>query len=183
MFPMVASLDEFMGARDIAHQCCDELAREGLAHRLPKLGVMVELPAAVMIADELAAVADFLSIGSNDLIQYMLAVDRTNDEVAAWFSPHHPAVLRALQHIVTVAEQAGKPVSMCGNLGADPRMLPFLLGIGLRVFSLDPMQIPPVQRRIADIDLKRARGFANKLLSMGRISEIADTIPSFDLPD
>lgn len=183
MFPMVASLDEFMGARDLAYQCCDELAREGIVHRLPALGLMVELPAAVMIADELAAAADFLSIGSNDLIQYMLAADRTNDEVAAWYSPHHPAVLRALQRIVTVAEQADKSVSICGNLGADPSMLPFLLGIGLRVFSLDPMQIPPVQRRIAEIDLKRARVFANKLLGMGRISEIADTIPSFDLPD
>lgn len=182
MFPMVASLDEFMGARDLAYQCRDELAREGIPHRLPKLGVMIELPAAVLIADELAAAADFLSIGSNDLIQYMLAVDRTNDEVAIWYSPHHPAVLRAMKQIVTAAERAGKPISMCGNLGADPRMLPFLLGIGLRVFSLDPMQIPPVQRRIAEIDFERARIFANDLLTMGRISEIADYISSFDLP-
>lgn len=183
MFPMVASLDEFMGARDLAYQCCDELAREGIVHRLPALGLMVELPAAVMIADELAAAADFLSIGSNDLIQYMLAADRTNDEVAAWYSPHHPAVLRALQRIVTVAEQADKSVSICGNLGADPSMLPFLLGIGLRVFSLDPMQIPAVQRRIAEIDLTRARAFATKLLGLGRISDIADAIPSFDRPE
>ena len=180
MFPMVASLDEFMGAREIACKCRDELAREGIPHRLPELGVMIELPASVLIADELAAAADFLSIGSNDLIQYMLAVDRTNDEVAAWYSPNHPAVLRSLKRIVEAGEQAGKPVSICGNLGADPRMLPYLLGIGLRIFSLDPMQIPPVQRRIAEIDLDRARFFARKLLTLGRTGEIADFIGTFD---
>lgn len=180
MFPMVASLDEFMGAREIACKCRDELAREGIPHRLPELGVMIELPASVLIADELAAAADFLSIGSNDLIQYMLAVDRTNDEVAVWYSPHHPAVLRSLKRIVEAGERAGKPVSLCGNLGSDPRMLPYLLGIGLRIFSLDPMQIPPVQRRIAEIDLDRARVFARKLLSLGRTGDIADFIETFD---
>jgi len=141
---------------------------------------MIELPASVLIADELAAAADFLSIGSNDLIQYMLAVDRTNDEVAVWYSPHHPAVLRSLKRIVEAGERAGKPVSLCGNLGSDPRMLPYLLGIGLRIFSLDPMQIPPVQRRIAEIDLDRARVFARKLLSLGRTGDIADFIETFD---
>jgi len=81
---------------------------------------------------------------------------------------------------VEAGEQAGKPVSICGNLGADPRMLPYLLGIGLRIFSLDPMQIPPVQRRIAEIDLDRARFFARKLLTLGRTGEIADFIGTFD---
>ena len=173
MFPLVASLDEFMAARDLACVCQQELNREGVPNRMPELGVMVELPSAAVLAPELARAADFLSIGSNDLIQYLLAVDRTNDEVAAFFSPHHPAVLRQLKWIVESAEKAGKPVSLCGNLGADPQMLPFLLGIGLRSLSLDPMTIPPVQSRIEKINLSHARWQAQQMLSFGTIDEVA----------
>ena len=135
---------------------------------------MVELPSAAVMANELAATADFLSIGSNDLIQYLLAVDRTNDEVAVWYAPHYPAVLRSLQFIVKAARKAGKPVSLCGNLGSDPQMLPFLLGIGLRVLSLDPVVLPAVQGVIEKIDLKQARQQALQMLSFGRIEEVAD---------
>ena len=173
MFPMVASLDEFLSASDIAHQCHQELDTERIPNRLPKLGVMIELPAAIHLAGELASAADFLSIGSNDLIQYLLAVDRTNDEVADWYSPHHPAVLRSLKWIVSAAESAGKPISLCGNLGSDLQMLPFLLGIGLRTISLDPMEIPAVQRAIEQIDLELARFQAAKMLSFGLLEEVA----------
>jgi phosphotransferase system, enzyme I, PtsP len=174
MFPLVASLDEFLAARDLACVCAEELKREGVPCRLPHLGVMIELPAAVLMAPELARAADFLSIGSNDLIQYLLAVDRTNDEVAAYFAPHHPAVLRSLQAIVSAALEARKPVSLCGNLGADPQMLPFLLGIGLRSLSLDPMTLPFVQRRIEQIDLAQAQAQARQMLAFGRIEEVAE---------
>lgn len=179
MFPMVASLDEFMGAKQITLECAAELEREGIPHRLPAFGTMIELPSAVLIADELAAAADFLSIGSNDLIQYMLAVDRTNDEVAAWFSPHHPAILRSLNRVARAAEQAGKPVSLCGNLATHARMLPFLLGIGLRSFSLDPLQIPAVRRHIANIDLPRATALASRLLELGQTEEISEALDAF----
>ena len=174
MFPMVASLDEFQAARNLARGCQRELEQEGVLSRMPELGVMIELPSAVMMANELAAEADFLSIGSNDLIQYLLAVDRTNDEVADWFTPWHPAVLRALALIVAAAEKAGKPISLCGNLGSDPQMLPFLLGIGLRTLSMDSMAIPAVQRLIEGIDLDRARYQANKMLAFGHIEEVAE---------
>ena len=174
MFPMVASLDEFEAARNLARGCQKELEQEGVPCRMPELGVMIELPSAVMMVHELAAEADFLSIGSNDLIQYLLAVDRTNDEVAAWFTPWHPAVLRALDWIVRAAEKAGKPISLCGNLGSDPQMLPFLLGIGLRSLSMDSMAIPSVQRRIEQIDLDVARGQARQMLALGHIEEVAE---------
>lgn len=174
MFPLVASLDEFLAARDLARACQRELQQEGVPNRMPELGVMVELPSATVMAPELAFAADFLSIGSNDLIQYLLAVDRTNDEVAAWFAPHHPAVLRSLKRIVEAAVRAGKPVSLCGNLGADPEMLPFLLGIGLRTLSLDPMTIPGVQSCIEKIDLEKAQQQARLMLSFGRIEEVAE---------
>ena len=180
MFPMVASLDEFYTASDIAHQCHEELDREGVPNRLPKLGVMIELPSAILLANELANAADFLSIGSNDLIQYLLAVDRTNDEVAAWYSPYHPAVLRSLKWIVEAADRAQKPISLCGNLGSDLQMLPFLLGIGLRTLSLDPMEIPAVQKRIEQIDLDLAKFLANKMLSFGQTEEVANFVRSFN---
>jgi phosphotransferase system, enzyme I, PtsP len=183
MFPLVASLDEFLAAKELARTCQEELDQEGIPHRMPDLGVMVELPSAAIMANELAATADFLSIGSNDLIQYLLAVDRTNDEVADWYSPHNPAVLRSLQFIVKAARKAKKPVSLCGNLGTDPQMLPFLLGIGLRSFSMDPMAIPSVQRRIADIDLKEARAQTLKMLSFGSSEEVADYMKSVELSE
>lgn len=174
MFPMVASLDEFQAARNLAETCRRELEQEGVPNRMPELGVMIELPSAVMMANELAAEADFLSIGSNDLIQYLLAVDRTNDEVADWFTPWHPAVLRALDWIMRAAEKAGKPASLCGNLGSDPRMLPFLLGIGLRSLSMDPLAVPAVQRQIERIDLGAAREQAQRMLAMGHADQVAE---------
>lgn len=182
MFPMVPSLDEFLAARDLARACQQDLEQEGVPNRMPELGLMIELPSAATMANELAAAADFLSIGSNDLIQYLLAVDRTNDEMAAWFTPHHPAVLRSLKWIVAAAEKAGKPVSLCGNLAADSRMLPFLLGIGLRIFSMDSMEIPAVQRRIEQIDLDRARRQADKMLAFGQMGEVDQFLKTLDAP-
>jgi phosphoenolpyruvate-protein kinase (PTS system EI component) len=107
-------------------------------------------------------------------------VDRTNDEVANWFMPHHPAVLRSLNAIVQAALSAGKPISLCGNMGSDQRMLPFLLVIGLRHLSMDSMEIPAVQRRIEAIDLATARAQAAQMLAFGRIQEVADYLKSLD---
>lgn len=172
MFPMVGSLDEFTAARNLAYECERDLEAAGQEARIPEMGVMVELPSAVWIADELAAEADFLSIGSNDLVQYLLAADRTNEAVADWYAPQHPAVLRSLARIVEAADRAGKPVSLCGDLATDATMLPFLLGIGLRQFSMDPTAIPAAQRRIEGIDSELARRQAERMLGMGRLDEV-----------
>ena len=172
MFPMVGSLDEFTAARNLAYECERDLEAAGLEARIPEMGVMVELPSAVWIADELAAEADFLSIGSNDLVQYLLAADRTNEAVADWYAPQHPAVLRSLARIVEAADRAGKPVSLCGDLATDMTMMPFLVGIGLRQFSMDPTAIPAVQRRIEGIDSELARRQAERMLGMGRLDEV-----------
>jgi phosphoenolpyruvate-protein kinase (PTS system EI component) len=120
----------------------------------------------------LAREVDFLSIGSNDLVQYLLAVDRTNEEVADWYAPHHPAVLRALARIVKAADAAGKEVSLCGDLATDLDMLPFLVGIGLRHLSMDPAAIPRVQERIELVDAAEAEKTAKRMLGMSRMSEI-----------
>ncbi len=174
MFPMVASLDEFLGARDIAYACYRDLERENIPARLPALGIMVELPATVWVVEDLAREADFLSIGSNDLIQYLLAVDRTNEAVADFYAPHHPAVLRCLARIVAAADKAGKPVSLCGDLATDPKMLPFLLGIGLKTLSMDPTAIPRIQNLVEKIDLRLARQQAARMLEFGRVSEVEE---------
>jgi phosphotransferase system enzyme I (PtsP) len=173
MFPLIASVDDFIAARDIVYECMDELEGADIPfNRDTKLGVMMELPSAVEVADELAHEADFLSIGSNDLIQYMLAVDRTNEKVSNLYLSHHPAILRSINRIVAAAQTQGKDVSICGDLSADPRMLPFLLGIGLRSFSIDIVNAPTVQRLINATGLKDAEQIAEQMLGLGRISEI-----------
>jgi len=173
MFPLVASVDDFVEARDIVYECMDELQTEGIPFRRDtQLGVMMELPSAVEVAEELAQEANFLSIGSNDLIQYMLAVDRTNEQVSALYLAHHPAILRAIKRIVSAANKHGKDISICGDLSADPRMLPFLLGIGLKKFSIDIVNAPAVQRMINASILSEARDIAESMLGFGRISEV-----------
>jgi phosphotransferase system enzyme I (PtsP) len=173
MFPLIASVDDFVAARDIVYTCMDELEAAGVPfNRNTELGVMIELPSAVEVIDELAYEADFLSIGSNDLIQYMLAVDRTNEKVSSLYLAHHPAILRAINRVVAAAQTLGKDVSICGDLSADKRMLPFLLGVGLRKFSIDIVNAPSVQRLAASFSIKEAEEIAEHMLGLGRISEI-----------
>ena len=179
MFPLVSSVDDFLAARDIVHECMDELEADGLPFsRDTKLGVMMELPSAVEVVDELAQEADFLSIGSNDLIQYMLAVDRTNEQVSSLYLAHHPAILRSINRIVSGARKQRKDVSICGDLSTDPRMLPFLLGIGLRTFSIDIVNAPAVQRLVQRTTLAGAETMAGSMLGFGRISEVEDFLGS-----
>lgn len=174
MFPLVSSVDDFLEARAVVMDCIQQLKGENEIHNPnPDLGVMVELPSAVEIADELAAEADFLSIGANDLVQYILAVDRTNEHISDLYVAYHPAVLRSLKRVVDAALKHGKPLSICGEMGADPKMIPFLLGIGLRSFSVEPRQIPVVHRCVAGLDCAEAAALAERVLKMGRISEVA----------
>lgn len=173
MFPLISSVDDFVQARDIVFECMDELEGEGVPFsRETRLGVMMELPSAVEVVDELAQEADFLSIGSNDLIQYMLAVDRTNEQVSNLYLAHHPAILRAINRIVAAAITHGKDVSICGDLSADPRMLPFLLGVGLKNFSIDSINAPTVQRLVNSLTMEDAQEIAGNMLDFGRISQI-----------
>lgn len=173
MFPMIASVDDFMLARQMVHECAEQLRAEGVPHHeAPALGAMIELPAAVEVADELAAEADFLSIGGNDLVQYMLAVDRTNQHISDLYVSYHPAVLRALKRVAAAAAARGIPVSFCGEMATDEKMLPFLLGIGLRRFSVEPRMLPALQERIEKLDASTCASFAGALLGMGRISEV-----------
>jgi len=173
MFPLIASVDDFIEARNIVYECMDELEKKGIAfNRETRLGVMMELPSAIEVAKELAKEADFFSIGSNDLIQYMLAVDRTNEEVSKLYQVYHPAILRAINRIVRAAEKYGKDVSICGELATNEKMIPFLLGIGLTKFSINIRYAPSVQKLIKSIDIQTARETAETMLGFGRICEV-----------
>jgi phosphotransferase system enzyme I (PtsP) len=177
LFPMVASVDEFIEAREIVYECLEELLEQGIPHNPhPKLGPMIELPSAVEVAGELAAESDFLCIGTNDLIQYVLAVDRTNEMIADYYVPHHPAVLRSLKRVVAAGRKLDVPVSLCGDMATDPTMLPFLIGIGIDRFSMDFRSIPKVQKRLAEIDHGEATLLAEQLLKVGTIRELTERL-------
>ena len=177
MFPMISSLDEFQSARLAVEEVQQALKEEDLGyHPDPMIGAMVETPALVPLMDELAREADFFSIGTNDFIQYMLAVDRTNENVAAYYQPHHPAVLRSLAQIVATARRHGKPLSVCGEVAHQKDFLPFLIGIGVERLSVDPQFMPVIQKEIGKISIEKAQAHAKKLLSFSTFSEMEDYI-------
>jgi phosphotransferase system enzyme I (PtsP) len=166
MFPMISSVDEFREARALVKNCGDELQRQGLSHHpAPEIGMMVELPSVLDIMETLAAEADFFSIGTNDFVQYMLAVDRTNEKVAEYYQPWHPSVLRSLARIVGAVIQQNKAVSICGEMAHEPEYIPFFLGIGVRILSADPQFLPLVQQTIRRLSLADAGAYAQMLLS------------------
>jgi len=173
MFPFISSVDDFLEAKEVLKECIKELSAEGIPHNgRPKVGLMVELPAAVEIIDELADVSDFFSIGTNDLIQYLLAVDRTNESVSSMYVCHHPAVLRSVYRIVNSAINNDVDVSVCGDMALNEDMLKFLVGIGVRKISIDPQQIPRVQAFLTGLHTEQARQHARKLLRFGTLREV-----------
>lgn len=173
MFPLISSLDEFLEAREIVRECMRELkARGDDFNPETRLGVMVELPSAVELVEDLAHEVDFMSIGTNDLIQYMLAVDRTNEMVSNLYLSHHPAILRAISRVASVAKKHRTDVSICGDIVRDVRMMPFLIGAGITKFSMAPRRIPEIQRAVAAISMEKAVYTAQKMLEMSRVSDV-----------
>ena len=173
MFPMISSLDEFCKAKEVVLHCIDALAKQEIPHNAkPKLGMMVELPSVVNLMDEFAQEADFFSIGTNDFVQFMLGVDRTNESVADLYLPHHPSVLRALNSIVQSAVKNGREISVCGDMAHVQRYIPFLLGIGIRALSIDPGYLLRTQQTIMAISIGEAEAFAQTLLAQSRVRDI-----------
>lgn len=155
MLPLVTIPEEIREFQSRVDAAAQELIREGLEMRRDfKLGIMIEVPASALISDLLAKEVDFFSIGTNDLIQYALAVDRNNEHVAGLYRPLHPAMLRMLRLVVKNARAAGVEVSLCGEMAADHRMTPILLGCGLRTLSLAPRQVPSLKRRVRSLDTR-----------------------------
>lgn len=173
MFPMIFSLEEFAAAKAIVHQCAADLKNKGILHNdAPQIGMMVEIPAAVEIINEFAGVVDFFSIGTNDLIQYMLAADRNNDEVAEYYLPHHPAVLRAINKIAAAAIDAKIDISVCGDMTNSAAYIKFLIGVGIRKLSMSPGYLSETQKIIAALDAKKCRQMAEEIICLSRIEDI-----------
>jgi phosphotransferase system enzyme I (PtsP) len=174
---MIFSLEEFLQARDIVLECVAELEKPGsVFNNHPKIGMMVEVPAVIEIIEEFARVVDFFSIGTNDLVQYMLAVDRTNEEVAEYYIPHHPAVLRAIKRVADAARAAGKDVSICGDMANRAGYLQFLIGCGIRTLSMNPIYLAENQKIISGIDVAQAEALTLRLLATGDIKNIENEL-------
>ena len=173
MFPMISSLDEFLEAKAIVEECLRDLQKRQIpCHRNPKIGIMVELPAVLEIIEALAREVDFFSIGTNDFIQYLLAVDRTNEKVSEHYLPEHPSVLRALKKVVEAAQKHKKEISICGDMAHEARYIRYLLGIGIRRFSLDPCYIPTIQNFIESVDLRKMEQQTRQVMAQDRIQDI-----------
>ena len=147
---------------------------------LPPLGAMIEVPGAALAADALAAEADFFAIGTNDLIQYTLAIDRTDEQVAYLYTPLHPAVLRLIQFAVEAAERRGIPISVCGEMAGDPRYSALLLGLGLRELSMAPRSIPRVKQRIRSLDMVAATRRARAIMDQADAERVAALLDDFN---
>jgi phosphotransferase system enzyme I (PtsI) len=141
-----------------------------------KVGIMVEVPSAVMVAEELARECDFFSIGTNDLIQYSLAVDRANEKIAHMYEPAHPAVLRMIRMTVQAARSAKIPVSLCGEMAGDPQYTELLAGLGLNSLSMSSVLIPMVRAQVSTMRMSEARRFAKKVLALSSVDEIKNTL-------
>lgn len=173
MFPMISSLDEFRKARGIVENCLEDLSRQSVPHKVdPELGMMIETPSALPILDVYAQHVDFFSIGTNDFTQYMLAVDRGNSDVAEYYCPHHPAVLRGIAQIAAVAAEFKKDVAVCGEMANQRKYLKFLVGVGIRALSVDPHSIPDLRRWISEMSLAEAQEHAGCLLEQPGVSEV-----------
>src|SRR5256886_15648378 len=177
MIPLVPRLDEIDRTRDIVAEEAAGLARDGVevARSLP-VGVMVETPAAAVMADQLAAVSDFLSVGTNDLTQYTLVVDRGNARLADRFNAHDPSVVRLLQMVVDAARAAGKPASVCGEMASEPLLAFLLIGLGYDTLSVAPPALPLVKWTVRQVSAARARVAAEQALAARTAAEVLDLL-------
>jgi len=176
MLPMISSIPELEEAQSLIYRGYTELIEEGLNIEMPPVGVMIEVPAAVYQAKELAARADFLSVGSNDLTQYLLAVDRNNAQVADLFNSFHPAVLNALQAVVLAAHSQGTPVSICGELAGDPGSAILLIAMGFDVLSMNSNNLPRVKSVIRAITLEQAEALLNDVMKLPDAASVTSCV-------
>jgi phosphotransferase system enzyme I (PtsI) len=165
LLPMVCAVEEVREVRKALTRVARSLKRQGvkIANPLPPVGVMIEIPGAALAADALAAEADFFAIGTNDLTQYTLAIDRTDETVAYLYNPLHPAVLRLIQFSAEAAAAAGIPVSVCGEMAGDERLTPLLLGLGIAELSMGAGSIPRIKKRVRSLNLSAIAGRARRV--------------------
>jgi phosphotransferase system enzyme I (PtsI) len=182
LLPMITTPGEIRRVREALEQVARRLRRRGAAmpKNLPPLGAMIEVPGAALAADALAGEADFFAIGTNDLIQYTLAIDRTDEQVAYLYNPLHPAVLRLIQFTIEAALRRNMPISVCGEMAGEPRFAALLLGLGLRSLSMAPRNIPRVKQRIRGFDMVSATRRARAIMDQSDAGRIAALLDDFN---
>lgn len=176
MFPLVSRIEEVEAAVEAVESVAADLDAEGVDHAVPELGAMVETPAAVLLADALAERLDFLSIGTNDLTQYVMAADRENDGVADYHDPLHPAVLRAIDRTASAAAGTDAWVGMCGEMAGDPALAELLVGLGLDELSMSAVTVPAVKERVRAVDSAEASALAEEALACETRREVVDVL-------
>ncbi|MEO8216043.1 MAG: phosphoenolpyruvate--protein phosphotransferase [Acidobacteriota bacterium] len=177
MFPLVSGVQELRQVKALVREIQLELEEEGIEYdRNLKIGIMIEVPSAAITADMLASEADFFAIGTNDLIQYSLAIDRSNENVSYLYEPLHPALLRLIKFVIDSGKKAGIPVSMCGEMAADPLYAIVLLGLGLEIFSMNPSSIPVIKNVIRAVRYKECRRIAEIALTKKTAQEIEEFV-------
>ena len=180
MLPMVTTITEIRESKKYINECKRELKKKKIAFDNDiQIGIMVEVPSAAMLIKEFAEEVDFFSIGTNDLIQYLMAVDRGNDLVSDLYQEFSPVVIRTLKYILNDAAKSGTPVSICGEMAADTLAMPLLIGLGLEELSLSPTTIPYAKRIIRNFEFKRAKELADKCLKLYTEEEIQKTVQKF----
>jgi len=177
LFPMISQVEEIIEAKRMLAEAAESLAKEGLFFREDiQIGAMIEVPSAVIMADILAKEVDFFSIGTNDLIQYSLAIDRINKHVAGLYQPLHPAVLRMIHRVVENAKAAGIEVDLCGEMAADPVNLPVLLGLELDAISMNPISIPAIKSLVRTLDFEESKGFVQEVFKQATASKVLQLV-------
>ena len=173
LFPMISGMEELRETKRIFNEVKKELKREGIPYgKDVKIGIMMEVPSAALIADDLAREVDFFSIGTNDLIQYTLAIDRVNERVSYLYEPLHPAVLQLIRRIVEAGHKAGIEVAMCGEMAGEPAYTMVLLGLGIDELSMNALVIPRVKKIIRAVTMQECRKLADRVMSFNSASEI-----------
>ncbi|MBT3278972.1 MAG: phosphoenolpyruvate--protein phosphotransferase [Phycisphaerales bacterium] len=175
LFPLITNLTELRQAKMIVRDVCEDLEDEGIDHNPDlSIGIMVEVPSVALQADAFAREVDFFSIGTNDLTQYTLAVDRVNERVAPLFTPSHPAVLRLIREVIRTGQQHNIPVSLCGEMAGSPMYTLILLGLGLRRFSCAPPMIPEIKKMIRSVTIQQAMEVARQVSRFDTDAEISN---------
>ncbi len=183
LLPMVCTVEEVRQVRRILARLIAALKRKGvkMADPPPPLGVMIEIPGAALAADALAAEADFFAIGTNDLTQYTLAIDRTDEQVAYLYNPLHPAVLRLIQFAAEAANAAGIKVSVCGEMAGDERLAPVLLGFGITELSMSPASLPRVKKRILEVTYSALQGKVRRITTLADPAKVRKVVDELAL--
>ncbi len=173
LFPMISGMEELLETKRIFNEVKKDLKRDGIPYgKDVKIGIMMEVPSAALIAEDLAREVDFFSIGTNDLIQYTLAIDRVNERVSYLYEPLHPAVLKLIRHMVEAGRKAGIEVAMCGEMAGEPVYTMVLLGLGLDELSMNALVIPRVKKIVRSVTLKECKKLVDRIMSFNTASEI-----------